>query len=60
MKEPEGDDTNAILAVCGGNLRLILKLISFWLKIILGILLKIFNNFLQSNEQENKIVVEAV
>jgi len=41
-------------------LRLILKLISFWLKIILGILLKIFNNFLQSNEQENKIVGEAV
>ena len=60
MKEPEGDDTNAILAVCCENLRLILKLISFWLKIILGILLKIFNNFLQSNEQENKIVVEAV
>ena len=59
LKGQEGDDTNAILAACGQNLRLILRSISFWLKIILGILFKIFDEFIRSNKQPEKIVVQA-
>ncbi|MBO8153057.1 MAG: hypothetical protein H0Z30_11290 [Candidatus Marinimicrobia bacterium] len=55
LKGQEGYDTNAILAACGQDLRLILRSISFWLKIILGILFKIFDEFIRSNEQQKKM-----